>query len=51
MTRPDLFVYLTLAAAWIVVAAWVCRIGRKADRLRATMEEAGVGGYTSSDAT
>lgn len=51
MTRPDLFVYLTLAAAWIVIAAWIYRIGKKANQLRATMEEAGLGGGPSSEPT
>ena len=27
MNRPDLFVYVGLVAAWVLVAAWAYRIG------------------------
>jgi len=44
MTRPDLFVYIALAAAWVLIAAWVQRIGRLAHHLQARVEEADVDG-------
>jgi len=34
MNRADLFVYVALVAAWVVIAAWAYRIGRKANRLQ-----------------
>jgi hypothetical protein len=50
MNRSDLFVYLALVAAWLVIAAWVYRIGRKANRLQATMDAAGLAPHESRDA-
>jgi hypothetical protein len=38
MNRPDLFVYLGLAAAWVFIAAWTYRISKKVDRLKATVD-------------
>ncbi len=40
MNRADAFVYVALIAAWIVIAAWAYRIGRKANRLQAAMDAA-----------
>jgi hypothetical protein len=41
MTRSDLFVYIVLAAAWILLALWMYRIGKKADRVQALIEASG----------
>lgn len=38
MNRPDLFVYLALAAAWVFIGAWTLRIGSKANRLQDAMD-------------
>jgi len=38
MNRPDLFVYLALVAAWLLIGAWALRIGRKVNRLEQAME-------------
>lgn len=38
MNRPDLFVYVALACAWLLVGAWAFRISRKVDRLQASIE-------------
>ena len=40
MNRPDLFVYIALSAAWVLIALWAYRIGRKANRLEAAMQVA-----------
>jgi CcmD family protein len=37
--RPYLFVLLAFAAAWILIGAFVLRIGRKVNRLADRMEE------------
>ena len=36
--RPYLHVLLAFAAAWLIIGAWVFRIGRKLDRLQRRME-------------
>lgn len=51
MNRPDVFVYIGLVMAWIVVAAWTYRIARKADRLRLSVDQAPVNGRTAEDAS
>lgn len=51
MSHADLFVYVASAAAWLVVAAWVYRIGRKANRLRENMDAAGRMAASDSDAS
>lgn len=40
MSRADLFVYIALAAAWILVAAWAFRIGGRVNRLQRDIEAA-----------
>ncbi len=50
MTRPDVFVYIGLVVAWIVVAAWMYRIAKKVDRLRLAVEQAPVNRETAANA-
>ena len=37
-SRAHLFVYLAYAAAWILIGAWVVRIGLKVRRLEASTQ-------------
>ena len=41
MNRSDLFVFLAFAVGWILIGAWVYRIGTKVSRLSARMDEEG----------
>lgn len=50
MNRADLFAYVALVAAWVVIAAWVYRIGKKANRLQASIDAAGPAPQASRDA-
>ena len=40
MNRADLFVYIALVVAWLVIAGWAYRIGRRANRLQEAVDEA-----------
>lgn len=33
MTRPEVFVFISLFVGWLSIAAWTFRIARKIDRL------------------
>jgi CcmD family protein len=37
--RPYFFVLLAFAAGWLLIGAWVLRIGKKMDRLSRRIEE------------
>ena len=39
--RPYFFVLLAFAAAWLLIAAWVYRIGRKVSALSKAIDEEG----------
>ena len=38
MTRPELFVFISLFVGWAGIAAWAFRIGQKVDRLERTRD-------------